>query len=549
MTTLNKTPLEMFYHWEQLTPDKIYLNQPINGSWQRLSWKEYANRVRRLASFLTSRGFERGARIAIYSKNNADWLIADMAIMLAGQVSVPLLPGQSAENLAYILEQSETQLIFIGKTDSDDGIYDVLPSTLEKVAILGGDEARTDTTLATILEEQAPYPESPLPKRDQLFTIVYTSGTTGKPKGVMHTFNSPATIIQHFLDALEAGSDERLLSYLPLSHIAERIFVEMNSLYGNMAVYFVESVATFSDNIQHCQPTLFLSVPRLWTKFREGIESRIPPFLLQILLHTPLVGAAIRKKIKQQLGLAQAKINLSGSAPLAPELQRWFGHIGIEVRNAYATTESFCYGCFDLNGKPAIGTVGTPLSGGEVIIADDGEVLFKTDCLMTGYYKLPEKTAETLKDGYYHTNDSGKWDKHGNLLVTGRLSDVFKTTKGKFVQPAKLEHELATSNLFSQLIVFGHGLSQPVLLANLSEIASKLDKKAATTQITALLEKTNSRLEHHEQIEQAFIVRDEWTAENDLATPTLKLKRHAVEEHYRHWVEKHLEKEPVVWKH
>lgn len=549
MTTLNKTPLEMFYHWEQHTPDKNYLNQPVEGEWQTLTWREFADRTRRLASFLLAQDFAPYSKIAIYSKNTADWIIADMAIILAGHVSIPLLTGQTAENLQFILQQSETQLIFIGKTDASDNIYDILPATLGKVAILGGDPTQTDTTLTDILRDYPPYKENPLFDRNHLFTIVYTSGTTGNPKGVMHTFNSPASIIQHFLDALKAGENERLLSYLPLSHIAERIFVEMNSLYGGMSVYFVESLQTFRNDIQHCQPTVFLSVPRLWQKFREQIESRLPPKLLDLLLRLPLISGLIRTKIKQTLGLSQSRINLSGSAPLDPTLQQWFGNIGIPIRSAYATTESFCYGCFDLGDTPAIGTVGKALSGGEVILAENDEVLYKADCLMTGYYKLPDKTAETLKNGYYHTNDSGKWDSAGNLIITGRLSDVFKTSKGKFVQPLKLEEKLASAKLFAQLCVIGQGLAQPVLLAQLAKEFSTQNKKSLEAQINELLKQFNATVAHHEQIEQVFITAAEWSLENGLLTPTLKLKRRAIEEHYRPWVEKHLEKETVVWEH
>lgn len=546
MTTLHKTPLEMFYHWEKTTPGKNYLNQPVNGTWQSLSWSEFGGRVRRVASFLLAQNYPAGSRIAIYSKNSADWIIADVAIMLASHVSVPLFVGQAEENLLYILDQSESRLVFIGKTDGADKIYDQLPAGLKKVALLGGDPNRCDTTIATLLAEFEPYNENPLPGRDQLFTLVYTSGTTGKPKGVMHTFNSPATVVHYFLTALRAGSNERLISYLPLSHIAERVFVEMDSLYGGMSVYFNDSLETFIDDIQYCQPTLFLSVPRLWMKFRERIESRLSPRLLKMLLKIPLVGNRLRSKIKRQLGLSQCSINLSGSAPLAPELQRWFANLGIDIRSAYATTESFCYGCFDLGESPCIGTVGKPLAGGDVTISEDGEVLYKADCIMSGYYLLPDKTAETLKNDYYHTSDAGVWDDNGNLIITGRLSDVFKTSKGKFVQPSGLEHALAECKLFAQLCVIGQGFSQPVALANLSA-AGTPDKPAIENQIAGFLKTLNQALPHHEQIEQVFITRDEWTAENKLLTPTLKLKRREIEARYRPWVETRLETGMVVW--
>ncbi|WP_237055109.1 AMP-binding protein [Microbulbifer sediminum] len=541
----DRQPLDILYQREREHPDRVYLRQMQQRRWREYTWGEVMDRVRRIATFLRSH-CERGDRVAIHAKNCADWILVDYAIMLAGMVSVPLYPGQSAASMQYVLRHSESRLLFCGASDDNKALADVAVA-LPSIAIQRC-EIECDYSLEAVVAEHPPMVESPLYDPDEVFTIMYTSGTTGNPKGVMHTWSAITFAVPNMVRGYGYDESDRFFSYLPLAHAAERIVVEFHSLYSGTPVHFPESLDTFLEDLQRTRPTLFFSVPRLWAKFKEGIDAKLAPSVQRFLLRTPLVSRWFKQKVQRGLGLDQARMLVTGASPISIDLQNWYHRMGMMVADGYGMTENFIYGCNTHMGEtPVPGTVGKPFWDCEVKISAQGEVLFKSRALMKGYYLEPEKTAEVLRDGYYHTGDAGFIDDSGLLHVTGRLSDTFKTSKGKFVQPAELENRFGENALLGQVCVLGHGMDQPVMLASLSEMARKLSPVKIAEELLQTLDDVNQQLQQHERLRAIFITSRDWTPQNNLATPTLKIKRKALEAQYRPWIENNQQQVGVIW--
>lgn len=536
-----KSPLEMFYWKEREEADKVYLRQPHKLEWREYTWREVADQVRRIASFLRQKGYPEGTRIAIWSANSKDWPIVDLAIMLAGHVSVPIYPGQDTGSANYIFTHSEAKLVFAGAFDQAHKVSDALVDGMETVAMLGC-SFDCDYDLDAIIRDNEAYGESPIPDPEGVFTLIYTSGTTGNPKGVMHMHQTPGHVVPELLEAFRMTEGEnRLFSFLPMSHAAERIVVEMTSLYApGTTVSFSEGLETFGEEIRSVQPTFFFAVPRLWVKFKEGIDAAVPPAAQAGLTEEQRSGIA------HQLGLGEARVILTGSAPCPRDVQDWFLQMGIALRDGYGMTENFIHGCAWLHDdQPVSGCVGRPMTDSvNLRISDSGEIQFKSKGLMKGYYLNPEKTEEVFDDGWYCSGDSGKIDEDGNLWVTGRVSEVFKTSKGKFIVPTRLEDFFGRCDKLAQFCIMGHGLDQPILLTTLSALGSEQDRSALQTELEALLEAINSEVPAHERVAQIFVV-PEWTIENALLTPTMKLKRKQIEEAYHAQIEPRLGGERV----
>ena len=525
-------PIGRFLHWEQQTPDQLYLRQRRDGEFVDLTWAEYGDRVRRLATFLQEQCPEPGSRVAIYAKNCADWFIADMAIMLSGHVSVPLYPGVARKSLDYILDHAEVQVAFIGQAEEMAQVLPELPSALITVAI-GTQTLPCSWTLDQIYEQHERLEQVPDLPPDHVFTLMYTSGTTGSPKGVMHDLATVAYAVPTFCQMWKMGPEDRFVSYLPLAHAAERIIVEMDSLYCGAVVHFVESQESFVEDLRAIRPTLFFSVPRLWVKFKQGVESRFPPLLLRVLLSLPVVGRRLAMKIRAGLGLDQTTCFITGSAPTPPEVHRWYRRLGIVLRDGYGMTENFIYGTIAQEDKPLIGAVGSPVGEGEIRIGEGGEVLMRSGALMRGYYRDPERTAMAIQNGWLHTGDKGRIDERGRLFLTGRVSDTFKTSKGKFIDPGPWEASLGGLAEVDQVMVFGHGLDQPMALVVLAESALSLPGERVVALLTGHLQTINAGHARFEQVGRVGYCRQPWTPQNGLTTPTLKIRRAALEEKFR----------------
>ena len=532
------SPLEMLYKWEQEKPEEIYLSQPIDGTWHHWSWKEFGIEVRKMASYLKSLDLPMGSKIALLSKNCAHWMMTDMAVMMSGHISVPLYPNLNAETLAKILAHSESKLLFVGKLDNFNDMKSGIPTGMDCITFpfYAENYQRWDN----LTKEIEPMQENIIRESNELATIIYTSGTTGTPKGVMHKFYNFSFATTNAVQTLVL-SNEVFFSYLPLCHIAERLLVQMGSLYSGGRVYFAESLDTFADNLAAASPTVFLGVPRIWTKFQQGILTKLPQNKLNILLSIPLISSLIKSKIKKGLGLHNTRNTFTGAAPTPVALIKWFARLGINIQEAYAMTENTCYSHVSYSNNINVGYVGQALPKCDVKLSAHKEILIKHDALMDGYYKMEKETKETIVDGWLHTGDEGEIDENGFLKITGRVKDLFKTSKGKYVAPSPIEMRLSANKNIEQVCVVGTGLPQPIAIIVLSERGKNKSKEDLISSLITTLEVVNPKLDSHEKIHNFIVVAEEWTVENKLLTPTMKIKRNAIEKiynmNYKNWYE------------
>jgi long-subunit acyl-CoA synthetase (AMP-forming) len=534
--------LDNLYAFEKHTPRAQWLTQPMGGGViKTYSFAEAMDEARRMATFLQKLDLPRGSAIALFSKNTAWWLMADIAIWMAGHVSVPLYPTLSPGTIAQILEHSEARLLLIGKLDGFPAMERGIPPSLKRVVLPLAPETPGERW-NDIITREPPMAESPLRPADDLATIIYTSGTTGVPKGVMHTFGSMCAS-RGFMDQLHVTRDDRMISYLPLSHVFERTLVETGTFCIGYQVFFSESLDTFVSDLQRARPTLFLSVPRLWLKFQAGVNEKIAPKRLERMLQVPLLRGFIQRKILKGLGLDAVRVAGSGSAPLPGAVLEWYRRLGLELLEGYGMTENFSYSHMTVPGHVKVGTVGTPQPGVQCRIGDGGEILVKSPCNTIGYFKAKDLTeALFTPDGFVKTGDQGDIDASGHLRITGRVKELFKTSKGKYVAPAPIENSLLSHPDLEQAMVAGANQSQPFALAVLSAKARNLliegnGRAQLEAGLRAHLGAINAKLDAHEQLETLVLVADEWTIENGLLTPTLKLKRSAIEEKYHAHVE------------
>lgn len=528
-----KTPIEMLYQQASNNPDAVYLTQPHEGQLTHYTWKQTEDMVRRVATGLKDLGLPEGSHIALLSKNCAEWFIADLAIMLAGYVSIPIFPTAGDKTIRYVLDHAGCKAMFFGKLDNAD---DQIKSIPEDVVTIGFSYAGPQTSKSwQDMLSCAPFSESPAPSLDDIMTIIYTSGSTGSPKGVVHTYRSLSWSGSSSLDALTVSSDDRILSYLPLAHITERVLVEVASLYSGMHIFFLESLDTFKRDVCACSPTLFISVPRLWTRFQMGVLAQMPQKKLDRLLSIPFIGGMVAKKIRKGLGLNDARLWASGSAPISPATILWFNKLGIDISEGWGMTENSAYGTSSVPfRKDKIGCIGKAYDGVDVRIADDGEIQVKGLCNMKEYYLEPEKTAEVFtEDMYLRTGDKGEIDAEGYVKITGRLKDIFKTAKGKYVAPVPIESKLMENASIEQVCVTGNNLKQPIAMLVLSEDAAKQEAAEVNAGLAETLAQVNGSLESHSVLDHLIIMPEGWTVENELLTPTLKVKRHVLEDKYK----------------
>ena len=518
------------------TPDQLYLCQPVDRVWKHWTWAEAFDEACRLAAGLRKQGLGPGDRIGLISKNCAHWVIADMALILAGMVSVPIYPTANSRTIRQVLEHSQADGCIIGKLEHAESQLPGIPEDLLTIAMpYPGAKARFEwDELVSEPVEQLDVHEA---AENDLATLLYTSGSTGEPKGAMHSFASFSFVGESLATAIGVRDGDRILSYLPLSHCTERAYVEAGSFYGGSTLYFVEALETFMDDLQHAEPTLFGSVPRLWKKFQLGVLEKIPHKKLERLLSLPLVNMMIRHRIKKGLGLHKGEWFGSGSAPIAPVLLEWWHSVGVTICEGWGMTETFAYGTQVGRGqKPRIGTISKALPGVELKTGDDDELLIRCPCMMQGYYRQQNLTEKSFRNGFFRTGDRAFIDDEGWVRITGRVKEVFKTTKGKYVAPVPLESLLAKNELIEQACVVGDHLDQPVALIQLGEHID-LEMRELRRQLVETLDSVNEELEPHQRISHIIVIRERWTVDNELLTPTLKIRRPQIEKRYRPAIE------------
>ncbi|MEH8246898.1 AMP-binding protein [Aeromonas veronii] len=544
----NKLPLEMLYYWERQCPDRTYLRQTINREYVDFTWGEVADEARRMVTALRHLGLVAGDKVALLSKNCAQWFIADLAMQMGQYVSVPIYPTANVDTIEYVLRHSEAKAIFVGKLDDWKSQEAGVPTDLLRIAF-PYDTMPASHQWDDLLEAHEPIPDSPVQAPDSLLSLVYTSGSTGKPKGAMLSVERYAWSCEKLVETVSLSQADRGFSYLPLAHITERVYIYGGSLYGGATIAFPESLDTFIEDVKRCRPTVFISVPRLWAMFRIKIHEKLPQNKLALLLKIPLISGIIKRKLQKGLGLDQARVLGCGSAPVSPALLEWYLSIGLKVTEAWGMTENHAYSTINYPFRAdKIGTVGKAGIGVTIKISDEGEILCRCEGMMLGYYKDPEHSAEAIDaEGWLHTGDMGKLDKEGYLTITGRMKDVFKTAKGKYVAPVPIEGLLGQEPIIEQLCVIGYGMPQPIALVQLAESAMKGNREEVNARLEAARVRVNDQLESHAKIRGILVVKTPWNIENGVLTPTMKIKRHLLEQKYAQVGDRWPSSQVVVW--
>ena len=542
MSTNNKFYFK-FYDWEEKFKDKPFLRQPFGDSWEEYTWGETGQLARRLATGLKSLGLKKGSHIGLISKNCREWIIADLAIIMAGYVSVPFFPNLKSTEIKSLIEFGEVSALFVGKLEN----WEEMKNGVDKdLPIIAFPHYENNSIVSEgfqwdeFISKFEPQRENYHPNLDDVWTIIFTSGTTGNPKGVVLSFKiNQSTDVMYTKNynplCVDFDGNNSFFSYLPLNHIAERIAIEFTAFKNGGVISFTESIDTFVKNLSEVQPSVFFGVPRIYTKFQLGILSKFNQKKLDILLAIPLLSNIIKKKLKKALGLYNAKVVVSGAAAMQIAQRNWFRKIGVNITVGYGMTEN-CAITTQLPGsnftKP--GSVGKVQPQVEIKIDDSTEeVLMRGPYMMLGYFNDKIITNNTIKDGWLHTGDKGRIDSDGYLYITGRVKDTFKTSKGEFIDPGKIEAMFGEVDFFDQICVVGLGIPQPIMLVNISEVGKKLEKNDLENKLTEKLNSVNEQSFNYKKVAKIIICKNSWTPENEILTPTMKIKRGNVDKLYQ----------------
>ncbi|MBE4434224.1 AMP-binding protein, partial [Vibrio parahaemolyticus] len=437
-----------------------------------------------------------------------------------------------------------------GKLDDPAATQQVIDAIPELISIaLPYDSApQCQYQFNALIVDAVPSEERPQHYDDKLMSLVYTSGTSGLPKGAMLTYGAFSWSVQQLINHIGIQANDRLFSYLPLAHITERVYIFGSSIMGGVPTAFPESLDTFIEDVKMHRPTLFISVPRLWTLFQQRIQDKLPQKKLNFLLKIPFVNSLIKKKLAEGLGLDQARVLGCGSAPVSPALLDWYHSVGLNITEAWGMTESFAYSTINYPFRAdKIGTVGNAGPGIELKIADDSEIMVRSKGLFSGYYKNDIATQESFdSDGWLHTGDIGAIDKDGYLTIQGRKKDTFKTAKGKFVSPVPIEKKLFEYSRVEMMCLIGLGLPGPILLVVPHDFPH-FDKERYARTTRKVIARMNQELASHEQIKGVLMIKEPWSIENGVLTPTLKIKRHVLEQKYHELGHNWPKDELVLW--
>jgi long-chain acyl-CoA synthetase len=585
--TADTIPARLF-GWAERTPGRPAYYEKVDGEFRATSWAEYAAQVKGAAKALIALGMEPGGHAAILGFNRPEWTILDLACMAAGGAPVGIYTTNSADEVQYIVDHSESLIVLVENRQQLDKVLSRrgdMPSVQRIVTMRGvpsGDEPGViswqeflnlgdsvgDDTFAARLDALEPH---------GLATLIYTSGTTGPPKGVMLTHHNLAWTSQKAGELVTLSSDERLISYLPLSHIAEQMFTLHGSMTFGYAVWFAESIEKLADNLEEVRPTIFFAVPRVWERFHTGVATRLaeahgakakivawaqrvgkqvtdiegrgrrpgPLLAVQYALASRLVFG----KLHAALGLDACRFAISGAAPLSEEVIEFFCSLDLPIYEVYGQSEGSGPTTFNQIGRARFGSVGPPYPGVEVRIAEDGEVLARGGNVFAGYYRDEETTARTLIDGWLYSGDLGEFDAEGFLHITGRKKDIIITAGGKNIAPKNLEAGLKDSLLVSEAVVIGDRRKYLTMLVTLDpETAGAFAAEHGVTgplheapeviaAIQDVVDEVNARLARVEQIKRFTILPRELTIEDGELTGTLKVKRDVVLHHFADAIE------------
>ena len=579
-------PQRVLDHGQRLGSAPAYFVRGASG-WEATSWKTYADEVRRAGTALMALGVEAGQPVCILGANRPEWVILDVGAMAAGAIPAGIYATSSPAECAYILNHCEAPVILVENETQWQkiaAVRDELPhlrhvvmmrggGTVDDPMVIGWDDflGRGDGGAGNLDERLAAL------RSDTVSTLIYTSGTTGRPKGVMLTQDNLSWTASQALDLVCATENERVLSYLPLSHIAEQMFTIHIAAVVGYPVYYAESIDKLLENLLEVKPTMFFGVPRVWEKFHAGVaeklsgahgaKAKLAERATAIGRHVTgrrlrglgasatdtaqykLFDKLVYSKVKDGLGLGQCRIAVSGAAPIAAEVLEFFAGFGLPIYEVYGQSEDNGPTTFNVPGRTRFGTVGPAFPGVEVKIADDGEIIVRGRNVFAGYFKDEEATAETLHDGWLHTGDLGEFDADGFLTITGRKKDIIITAGGKNVAPKLLEGGIKSHPLVAEVVVIGDRRKFLTALVSLdSEAAERFMKERELSgppdkceeiraEIQQAVDTVNTEMARVEQIKKFTILPREFSIAEGELTPTLKVKRNVVTAHFEAEIE------------
>lgn len=515
------------------TPTRPWLYQTVAGDRQSWTWGEAADEIARMASALRALGFPAGSRICISGRNTAHWVMADLAILLAGHVPVGLYPRQSADNTRYVIEHAQARAVFLGPAQDAAVTASAVPEDVVTIGLPYPDVPLTRMQWSGMIAAQSPLRREQAPPADTLALLLYTSGTSGRPKGVMLTYANIAFTARHALaHVFRPEGPQRLLSYLPLAHAQERLTCESLSLLVGAEIHFLEKIEALGTTLAEVQPTFFTAGPPVYARMQAAILQRMPQSRLSMLLALPVIGGLLRRKLRTRLGLRDARLCIVGGAAMPAATFEWFATLGIDVRQGYGSTENCGYVSCNLPGAALIGSVGRPLPGAEVRIADDGEIQCRHAGTMVGYFRDPVRSREAMTDdGYFRTGDAGRFDADGFLHVDGRLGDRIVLADGTVFAPNAIEAAFAHPWIEHACVV-GQGLARPVIVI----APTMAGRQAAPDAFDAIVARGFAAIdpgvpEAHRPA-CALLASEAWLPDNGFVTPTMKLRRATVEAEY-----------------
>jgi long-chain acyl-CoA synthetase len=596
METLPSRFPDLFFSQVEKYGDRVALRHKKLGIWNRISWREYGQRVRTVSAALMSYGLKIGDRISILGDNCPEWIICHIGAMSCGCVTCGIYPTSSADEINYVVSHSESKILFLENEEQMDKVLEII-DTLEHVeqvvvwdekGLFGFSHERVIffgefmERGRTFMAEQPGAADKQLAaiSPDETAMIIYTSGTTGRPKGAMLSHKNILAITAAFIHVIESSEDDEMLSYLPLAHIYENLISVFQAVWSGGTVNFVESLDTLALNLREVSPTVFASVPRIWEKFVSMIEIKMSDStwlkrkmyrvainvgrkwvrtksnggttLLWSLAYWPLYFGVLYH-LKRQVGLERIRYAVCGAAPAGSELFEFWNAMGVPLREGYGQTESTGVIALQrLAVMPRPGYVGEVLPGVDVKIADDGEILAKGDGVFKGYFKDPKLTAETVVDGWLHTGDVGALE-NGWLKIMDRKKDIIITQGGKNITPAYIENKLKFSFYIQDAVVIGDArkyLTALILIDEDNVTKYAQDNRIPFTtfadltrnpDIVKLIENevknVNKDLARVETVKKFQLLPRRFYAEDGDVTPTQKVKRSALAKTYGHLIE------------
>ena len=518
-------------HWADTCPDRVWLRDLRETAEQDVeyTWAQARAEIHAMAAMLESR-FGSGERMVVLSRNRPHWFMADLAVIASGNVTVSMfttLPGSTAK---YILDFTDTKVIFVGETSNWESVSEVLAEDVTIITLPGVEVPQPHLKWEDLLAQFNGQSPSYQCKHDDLMSLVFTSGTTGMPKGVMQNHDSNLIPIRRFIEAFGIRDNPRYFSYLPLSHIAERQIVEFSSLVACGEVNFNESLETLLRDLQRTRPHMFFGPPRIWEQFQQAVIGKFggKDALAQALDQDE---KGIGQLILDGIGLNEVEYCLTAAAPTPPALIHWWDRLGLVLSEGFGQTEAMGLIVSSPDDR-RIGSIGKPVGDVEIKLTDEDELAVRASGCTPGYYKQPEKTAELIQDGWYHTGDKARIDEDGFIYITGRVKDYFKTIQGKFVAPPPIEGEFAKNPHAEQQCLLGRGFSKTVMIAVLTDEASGHDNDMVEQSLRETTEAINNDVEKHARIGAVIVSREPWSIENEVLTPTLKIRREKVEERF-----------------